>query len=224
MKRATQGTTTSPDTVRKSTNNCLTADLDPSLEAVQLKCQELEKANERLHLLAVTLNRLKAKLAEKEALIESLFADKAEWEKRQKKLEISLLEEIKKSLTLELEKTELDLAIKSHHIKQKVLNLREESDNVRIRILTSQQKAIADALEDSEKECLKLLKEKKDRTERIGIDLLNLNAVEYMNKDMLRETVINGRFCTKISLLKNGKQILNQKALSLKTTSSEPSK
>jgi len=111
--------------------------------------------------------------------------EKSELEQKLCNLEITCSEERKKSISLEIQLAELDQFIKSHNLNESRIKVAEQCENTENRVLKSQIKALTDALEDSETECFKLLKEKKEKLEKETLEMCNLSLTDFVSKDML---------------------------------------
>ena len=174
MKKSSGGQSTDeiPSTLLSRTNS-------PDSETYSMNLIELQSEN----------NRLKQKLKDLTAQVEKLSQEKTELETKLKKSEIELLEEKKATLSAEQKANESEHYIIQHKVKKDKLRLQSEAENSQIKVLQHQIKALTEALEDSENECLKLLKEKKDKFEGDIVELCKLNIVDYVNKDTLQTAV-----------------------------------
>jgi len=118
--------------------------------------------------------------------IESLMQDKAEAEEKTRQLELQLVDEKKRALVAETRITELENIIESNAHKENKENLQEKSNEMQNVILSNQIKALEEALNDTEENCFRLLKEKKEKLTKETIELHSLDMIDYVNKSTLQ--------------------------------------
>ncbi len=132
------------------------------------------------------IGRLRQELKEARATIEALRRDKVESDLKIRKLELSLVEEKKRVLTAEQRASELEQEVATRGLKDNGAKMREDSNDVQLKILTNQLNALTEALDDAEGECFKLLKEKKEKLQKDAVDLYSLDVIDYVNKSTLQ--------------------------------------
>ena len=79
---------------------------------------------------------------------------------------------------------ELELSLEEIRAQRCVSRLREDQENVQYLVMAKQINALTAALEDTEVECFKLLKEKKGKVKKDIFALHNVNLCQYLKKDV----------------------------------------
>ncbi len=147
---------------------------EPSMgydSAVEAKLIEAERTNSRL------MNSLK----ETRAKMEVLGKENTDLEQKLRLTEIKLLEEKKHVLILEdkLKKAEIALAEQRHDELKQTLGSHLEA--LQVSSYQSQIKALTEALDDSETECFKLMKEKKTKLKADSVHFFSLSVPDYVS-------------------------------------------
>ena len=132
---------------------------------------------------------LKEKITGLNAIIETQRKEKGDLNEKIKKLEINLIDERKRVIEAEKQVAELEEIIQESNLQKSKVKMQEEYENLQIKILTNQLNALTEALEDSEAECFKLLKEKKDKLEKETVETCNLKLTDFLNQDNLHPSV-----------------------------------
>ena len=133
-------------------------------------------------------NDIELKYEEARKNIECLRKDKLDGEVKVRKLEISIVEEKKRRLIAEEKIIELEHIIATYKHKDTKDKLKDDSREVQMKVLSNQIKALTEALDDSEMECFKLLKDKKDKLHKDTIELHSLNVIEYVAKSTVHNS------------------------------------
>jgi len=121
---------------------------------------------------------------------EVLVSENKELRQKVKDNEIELIEAKKK--IIELERTNLELEHELEKLRQaSQKDIRKTAlENTEIMILRNQLKALSEALEDTETECARLLKEKKEKVEKDTTELCNLNMLDIFHKDSEKNCLV----------------------------------
>eukprot|EP01022_Parablepharisma_sp_SALTPOND_P030089 TRINITY_DN752_c0_g2_i1.p1 TRINITY_DN752_c0_g2~~TRINITY_DN752_c0_g2_i1.p1 ORF type:complete len:1098 (+),score=127.79 TRINITY_DN752_c0_g2_i1:4952-8245(+) len=154
--------------VKESKSGC-------EMELLETKCKELNQENEKL----------KTRLKETSIHLDILKKEKVELEGKVLTYEVSLVEERKKVVSLEKQLADLEEFINMHNLLKDKSTLHDQYENTKNKVLESQLTALNEALEDSETECFKLLKEKKERLEKETVEMCNLSLPDFVSKDVL---------------------------------------
>ncbi len=133
--------------------------------------------------------RLKKRVAELTAKVESLAKENGSLEYKLKQAEIATMEERKRVLVLEdsLNKMELKAGESKHTQTKKTLD--EECENVQLKIYANHIKALSSALEDSEMECFRLLKERKERVKKDTLEICSMTVSDYVQRERQRQSL-----------------------------------
>jgi len=129
---------------------------------------------------------LDAELIKARKTIEELQKEKAEVNEKIRKLELNIIEQKKIILKAEQRIVELEHQAATNKYREEKEKLMESEDKIQIQILSNQIKALTEALDDSENECLKLLREKKEKIQKDTIELHSLNIIDYIKKSTLQ--------------------------------------
>ncbi len=142
--------------------------LDVDNESSERRLREREQENDSL----------KEKAKELSAQIEALERDKLELEQKLKASQMSLVEERRRAVDAERKLAELEDNKRQVELVEEKPRVLEVAENTQASVMGSQIRALTDALEDAEAECLKLMKDKKDRVEKDSTELCTLKALE----------------------------------------------
>ncbi len=182
LKRGTCGSPFSAE----AESNC---DFDrPSAEGTFPTPEEDPEEYEKRKKLAVQLSELTAR-------IETLTGEKAKLERRVREAETELLKERKRALAAEEEAGRLSLEIERRDAEGKRAAANTEHQSLLAKVYESQLKALTEALEDSDAECAKLLKEKKAKLRKDTVDVCDMSLPDYMGLGRT-QTLVNANLKT----------------------------
>lgn len=142
---------------------------EQEMDDLDVKLREKEQENEGL----------KKQLKESRKVIEKIRQEKLEIETKLRKAELSLLTEKKSLLILEQHIAELENHNSMQTLKQENSLFSEKNENMQIQVLTNQLNALGEALVDTENECFRLLKEKKEKLQQETSEMCSLNSIKY---------------------------------------------
>jgi len=170
----------------------LNPDAENDSESLDLRAEKLDKfddSSQKVSELEQENERLKRENTELNNCVDNFTKEKIELEKKLHEAEISLLEEKKRSLGLQDQVNKLELTIEEnkHHIEKTFY--KENAENVQLKIYEKEIQSLASALEDTENECTKLLKERKEKIYKESVEMCSLTLVEYMNNSQIQSVV-----------------------------------
>ncbi len=149
------------------------------MDAIEGKLKETDTENERL----------RARVKELTIQLDIVKKEKGELEIKLLNTGISLADEKRKAIAAEKQTSEVESELNTIKLRKEKTVSQEQGENVQIKVLKSQLKALSEALEDSETECFKLLKEKKERNEKETIEMCALSLTDFVSKDTLYTSV-----------------------------------
>ncbi len=141
-------------------------------DLLESKLAEAEKNNQKLT----------AALAEMKTRVEILTKENGDLDLKLKQTEIKLIEERKRVLIVEDKLKKCEIELHSADYAKLKLATEERLEDVQTKVNISQIRALTEALDDAETECLKLLKEKKTRTKADSVEFCSLTLTDYVNK------------------------------------------
>jgi kinesin family protein 5 len=171
---------TGPVSEESKATICEGEKIEEKSEEVTPKYAELELENEKL----------KKRVAELTKHVENLTRENGNLEYKLKQAEITLMEEKKKVLSMEGSLGKLQLEMEDLKNANEKVRLKENGENVQLQIYENQVNSLITALEDTEGECFKLLKERKEKVHRDAVEMCSLTLVEYMTQAQFQVPVL----------------------------------
>ena len=148
-------------------------------ETWETKCKEKERE----------AKTWRSKSEELMVCVEGLRKENYELNLKLRGMELDMIEEKKRVFVAENRVTECESLLASSQEKSAICGLKKESEGIQLQILSNQNKALTEALEDAEAECFKLMKEKKDKIEKETVEMFSLNLTDYFHKHTIQTSV-----------------------------------
>ncbi|MDR3548403.1 MAG: hypothetical protein P4M11_09105 [Candidatus Pacebacteria bacterium] len=159
-------------------NNTAKNSGDGDLDLVD-RCREKERE----------IYRLRSQVDELNKCAEVFRKENVELNVKLKNSELSVMQEKKRVLNAEARIAELETQLAGEKMRDEGAHLKVESEGIQTQILANQNKALTEALEDAETECLKLLREKKEQSTKDAVELCSLSVIDYLNKCTIQTSV-----------------------------------
>ncbi len=141
--------------------------------------------------------KLGTKLKEAIEQVDCLKKEKSKLERKLKESEIEMLGERKKVIVAEEELTRLRLDIQKRDAAEKRASVDADQDKMLSKVYASQLKALTEALEDSDAECSRLLREKKEKLQQETVEVCNMSLADYDKLDKT-QTLVSDAWITKL--------------------------
>ena len=149
----------------------------------------IEYSEESRHLEEENI-RLNRKIAELEKRIEILTKSNTDLECKLRQAQLDLLKEKKNALALENSLVNLQLSKKEIDSQKHIEEMNKMAEDLVLEGYKGQIKSLEAALDDSEIDCTRLLKEKKEKLIKERVSMCSLTLVDYINKSNNKVTLI----------------------------------